>query len=93
MAEPEIKPTVILDDRIEVPDRNVSGAPDSNVKFIQDLLIENDYLEEGQSDGYFGDISAAALAAYNEDERIKFEARMDPVVPVLLIILMLMLVK
>ena len=78
MAELELKPAVILDDRIQVPDRNVSGASDSNVKDIQDLLIENDYLEEGQSDGYFGDISAAALAAYNEDEKIKFEARMNP---------------
>ena len=78
MAEPEIEPTVIQDDRIRVPDRNVSGAPDSNVEFIQNLLIQNDYLEEGQSDGYFGDISAAALAAYNEDEKIKFDARMNP---------------
>ena len=78
MAEPEITPTVIKDDRIRVPDRNVSGAPDSNVEFIQNLLIQNDYLEEGQSDGYFGDISAAALAAYNEDEKIKFDARMNP---------------
>ncbi len=78
MAEPEIKPTVIQDDRIRVPDRNVSGAPKSDVKFIQNLLIQNDYLEEGQNDGYFGDISAAALAAYNEDERIKFEARLTP---------------
>ena len=78
MAEPEITPTMIKDDRIRVPDRNVSGAPDSNVEFIQNLLIQNDYLEEGQSDGYFGDISAAALAAYNEDEKIKFDARMNP---------------
>jgi len=78
MAEPEITPTMIKDDRIRVPDRNVSGAPDSSVEFIQNLLIQNDYLEEGQSDGYFGDISAAALAAYNEDEKIKFDARMNP---------------
>ena len=78
MAEPEITPTMIKDDRIRVPDRNVSGAPDSRVEFIQNLLIQNDYLEEGQSDGYFGDISAAALAAYNEDEKIKFDARMNP---------------